>query len=220
MSQATPTLAQVIRAAVQAHAADLRVAIPASVERVDLAKGLVDARPLVKDLVGDAGSLTPLSMPVITNVPVVWPGAGGFRLTFPIATGDTVLLVFSDRSLDVWLAKGGEVDPGDPRRHALSDAIAIPGLRPFSDPWAGAAADGVTLGQEGGTQVRVKAGTIELGGADEPAAMATTLKGYLDQVKIWLDALVLPTAVGPAGPPSVPSPVVPTIASSIVMVKS
>ena len=220
MSQATPSLAQVIRAAVQAHAADLRVAIPASVERVDLAKGLVDARPLVKDLVGDAGGLTPLSLPVITNVPIVWPGAGGFRLTFPVAVGDSVLLVFADRSLDVWLAKGGEVDPGDPRRHALSDAIAIPGLRPFSGPWTGAASDGVTLGQDGGLQVKVKSGTIELGGADEPATMATTLKSYLDQVKLWLDALVLPTAVGPAGPPSVPSPAVPTIASSVVKVKS
>ncbi len=221
MNGPTPTLAEVIRSAIAAGASDLRVSIPASVERVDLAKGLIDARPLVKDLVGDrSDALTALSMPVITNVPVVWPGAGGFRLTFPIDKGDTVLLVFADRSLDVWLAKGGEVDPADPRHHALSDAIAIPGLRDFKSPWSGAASDGITLGKDGGLQVKVKQATIELGGTDEPAAMATTLKNYVDLLKVWLDALVLPTAVGPAGPPAVPSPLVPNFGSSTVKVKS
>lgn len=221
MSGPTPTLAQVIRSAIAAGSADLRVSIPASVERVDLAKGLIDARPLVKELVGDReGALTALSMPVITNVPVVWPGAGGFRLTFPIAKGDTVLLVFADRSLDVWLAKGGEVDPADPRHHALSDAIAIPGLRDFKTPWSGAAADGITFGKDGGLQVKVKAATIELGGTDQPAAMATVLESHLTALMVWLNALVLPTAVGPAGPPAVPSPTVPTMGSSVVKVKA
>jgi len=170
VSGPTPTLAQVIRAALRAHAADLHVAIPASVERVDLALGQVDARPLVKDLVGDQeAALRALAMPVITNVPIVWPGAGGCRLTFPLAVGDTVLLLFADRSLDVWLAKGGEVDPGDPRRHALSDAVAIPGLRPFSAPWAGAAGDGVTLGaQEGPWQ---------------PAALGQDVRDELDDLR-------------------------------------
>lgn len=141
-----PSLADVVRAFVREGAADLHVSIPAKVVRVELAKGLVDAQPLVKDVFeGQA-----VSVPVITNVPIVWPGAGGFRLTFPIAAGDVVLLVFSDRSLDLWLEKGGEVDPKDPRRHALSDAIAIPGLRSFREPWSGAAADGVTLGSDGG----------------------------------------------------------------------
>lgn len=219
MSGSAPSLAGVIRAALRAAAADLRVALPARVERVNLAQGRLDAKPLLKDLVEAGAQARALALPVITNVPIVWPGAGGFRLTFPLAPGDTVLLVFSDRALDGWLERGGEVDPEDPRQHALSDAVAIPGLRPFSDPWTGAASDGATMGRDGGLQVKVAADAIELGGADEPAALATTLKGHLDQLKVWLDALVLPTAVGPAGPPSVPSPVVPTIASSAVKVK-
>jgi hypothetical protein len=160
-----PSLAEVIRAFVREGAADLHVSIPAKVVRVELAKGLVDAQPLVKDLFeGQA-----VSVPVITNVPIVWPGAGGFRLTFPIAVGDTVLLVFSDRSLDLWLEKGGEVDPKDPRRHTLSDAIAIPGLRSFSAPWSGAAADGVTLGKDGGTY--------------QPAALGQDVRDELDDLR-------------------------------------
>ena len=150
MSGSAPSLAGVIRAALRAAAADLRVALPARVERVDLAQGRLDAKPLLKDLVEAGAQPRTLALPVITNVPIVWPGAGGFRLTFPLAVGDTVLLVFSDRALDGWLERGGEVDPGDFRQHALSDAVAIPGLRPFSDPWTGAASDGATLGRDGG----------------------------------------------------------------------
>lgn len=180
MSATHPTLPEIIRAAIQAHDADLHVSIPAEVVRVDLAKGQVDARPLVKDVLtaGD-GARVALSVPVIANVPIVWPGAGGFRLTFPVAAGDSVLLVFSDRSLDAWLARGGEVDPGDPRRHALSDAVAIPGLRSFKDAWAGAAADGVTLGAEAGPWQPAALGQAV---RDELDALWTALQGHTHPV--------------------------------------
>lgn len=166
-----PSLADVIRAGIHSAAADLHVSIPATVVRVELGRGLVDAQPLVKDIFeGQAASV-----PVITNVPIVWPGAGGFRLTFPIAVDDVVLLVFSDRSLDLWLEKGGEVDPKDPRRHALSDAIAIPGLRSFNAPWSGAAADGVTLGKDGAAIVKITGSdvTVTLGPAASPQVQVT-----------------------------------------------
>jgi hypothetical protein len=167
-----PTFASVIRHAIEESLADLRVAMPARVERVDLAKGLLDAKPLVKDRVeipGKTGTQV-LSIPVVTNVPVIWPGAGGMRVTFPIAVGDTVLLLFSDRSLDVWLAQGGEVDPLDPRKHALSDAVAIPGLRDFGHPWSGAADDGMTLGADDGMQLKITPSDASFGGGSTPVA--------------------------------------------------
>jgi hypothetical protein len=58
----------------------------------------------------------------------------GADLVVPVEVGDTGLLVFADDSLDIWLSKGGLVDPLDDRHHALSDAVFIPGLRPFSNP--------------------------------------------------------------------------------------
>lgn len=218
----TPTtLAEVIRAALEAQAADLHVSIPARVTRVDLAKGLLDVQPLVQELVERDAGLESMSVPVIANVPVVWPGAGGFRLTFPIAEGDTVLLIFSDRSLDQWLAKGGEVDPRDPRRHALPDAIAIPGLRSFKDPWSGAAADGLTLGKDGGPQIKVKESTIEVGGADEPIALAQTIETLLGQIRTWLSTHTHPTPVGSSGPPATAAalPVIGELGSSLAKVK-
>jgi len=72
-------------------------------------------------------------MPVVPDVPVVWPRSGGAQMTMPVRRGDTVLLVFTDRSIDRWLAQGGNVTPDDRRQHDLSDAVAVPGLVPFAD---------------------------------------------------------------------------------------
>ena len=56
-----------------------------------------------------------------------FPGAGGYRITFPVAEGDTGLLLFAESSLDKWLVSGGTVDPEDDRRHDLTDAVFLPG---------------------------------------------------------------------------------------------
>lgn len=69
-----------------------------------------------------------IAMPIIQNVPILFPK----NIFFPISEGDYVLLIFSERSLDLWLSVGGQVTPDDPRKFDLSDAIAIPGLQPFT----------------------------------------------------------------------------------------
>lgn len=66
--------------------------------------------------------------PLLEEVPVVVLGGGGGRLTFPIKTGDTCLLLFNDYELDGWWISG-EARPSDfPRKHDLSDAIALVGV--------------------------------------------------------------------------------------------
>jgi hypothetical protein len=111
---------------------DLHTALPGRVEAYDKATQKANIKPLIKsDYFDDQDVRIIESLPVITNVPVVFPGAGDFRITFPINKGDTVLIIFSEGSLDKWLSKGGEVDPAIYSRHELTDAIAIPGLRDF-----------------------------------------------------------------------------------------
>lgn len=67
----------------------------------------------------------------LLDVPVFLPGSGASGVTFTINPGDFVLLLFLDQAADTWFRTGGnDADPGDPRRHSLSDAIAIPGMRP------------------------------------------------------------------------------------------
>jgi hypothetical protein len=223
MRPTNPTLAEIIRRALEASAADLHVSMPGRIERFDAAKGLADVKPLLQDAALQRGERQPIPVPVVTNVPVIFPGAGGFRLTFPVAAGDGCLLVFSDRSLDRWLARGGEIDPGDDRRHALSDAVALLGLRDFAHPWSGVATDAATLGKDGGPQIVFRGDEIHLGGsATEAAVLGGQLKQHLANLKTWLDGLTLPcsTPAGPgtAGPPP-PSPAVPDILSTLVKVK-
>jgi hypothetical protein len=131
-------------------------------------------QPLVKQAHEDeTGERVAELLPQIVNVPVVMPGSGGVRIKFPIAAGDVVLLVFASCSLDRWLSLGGEVDPEDPRRGALEDAIAIPGLQDFAN-----VADASPLIEFTGSEIRA-------GGS---AALA--LKSDLDDLKASLSAWV------------------------------
>jgi hypothetical protein len=102
--------------------------IPAGVVSVSTfeAEQTVDVKPLINKTYDDG---VILALPNILAVPVVFPSAGGGALTFPISVGDTVLLVFSMRSMDEWLeGEGFSVTPVDLRTHYLNDAVAIPGL--------------------------------------------------------------------------------------------
>lgn len=74
---------------------------------------------------------TPSNLPVVSDVPVLFPSSGEFTIVFPLEIGSYVLAVCSERALENWIVQGGVVDPGDPRRFDLSDAIAIPGLFPM-----------------------------------------------------------------------------------------
>lgn len=73
------------------------------------------------------GSQVPVNLPVLTDVPVVFPRGGGCTLTFPVEEGDECLIVFACRSIDAWAQSGGVQPATDARRHDLSDAFAIVG---------------------------------------------------------------------------------------------
>src|SRR5690606_18511952 len=105
---------------------DLHVALPARVERFDPATLRGDVVPLVKRRVTNDGEPEPL--PPILDVPFWMPKAGPFVLRLPVRRGDVVLVVFSERALDYLLVDGNPQEPRFRRRHALDDAIAIPGL--------------------------------------------------------------------------------------------
>lgn len=75
---------------------------------------------------------------LIQSVPVQWPGGGGFELRFPLAKGDSVLLVFSMWADSVFMATGQPSEPVDATKHGLSYAKAIPLGRARSYPGAAA----------------------------------------------------------------------------------
>lgn len=115
-----------LRLALESHQAQMWTALPGIVSGVDLAKQTVSVQPSVKGSVTDAqGNVTSVNMPVLVDVPLCWPKAGGFALTFPVKAGDEVLVVFSSRCIDSWWQSGGVGAPAEARMHDLSDGFAI-----------------------------------------------------------------------------------------------
>lgn len=119
-------------------AAQIRCAMPGTIETFDPATQRCSVNPGFKLKVVLDGKASYVNLPIIQNVPVVVPygQASGLMLTFPVHQGDPCLLIFADRAIDNFLQTGQMAPPpineneniSSPRSHDLSDAICIPGL--------------------------------------------------------------------------------------------
>lgn len=232
----TYTLGGVIKEGISRALAEVHTACAGRIVRYDAAKQLADVKPLVQITYYDeSGAAVTESLPVVPNVPVVFPGAGGFRITFPVKaddqTGDTVLLVFAEGSIDRWLASGGnDVDPQDERRFHLSDGIAILGLRDFAHALKAAPTDRMTVGDDAGLQMHIDGTSIRIGANDSPsldaAALGTATTNALAACITYVQThthVVAGVTPGPgsvtSAPTASPPPSLPNVKSSAVMVK-
>lgn len=122
-----------LRLAMESQQAQIWTALPGVVAAVNLAAQTLSVQPTVQGSVASSnGAKQLVNLPLLVDVPIVWPRAGGFALTFPIAAGDEVLVVFSCRCIDSWWQSGGIGAPAEARMHDLSDGFAI--LAPTSQP--------------------------------------------------------------------------------------
>lgn len=127
-------LAEVISGALSERLNNVHVALPAKVVSYDAAQNKISAQPLINQHYVDSdGNDQSTPLPIVNEIPVIFPGSDGARIRFPITVGDTVLLIFCSASIDRWLVRGDQVDPEFDRRHDLNDAVAIPGLGSFAD---------------------------------------------------------------------------------------
>lgn len=107
---------------------NLRVALPGIIQSFDPETVTCVVQPAVKGYESDdSGKKSSLSLPLLVDIPVIFPRGGGVTLTFPIKAGDECLLMFADRCIDFWWQNGGIQEPVDSRMHDLSDAFAIVG---------------------------------------------------------------------------------------------
>ena len=78
-----------------------------------------------------------IEYPLLLDCPVVILGGGDSYLTFPIRAadpdndiqGDTCIVMFCDRDIDIWFDSGQILAPNSTRKHNLSDGIALVGVR-------------------------------------------------------------------------------------------
>lgn len=109
--------------------AQIRVAMPAIVTRVNLEAQTVEVKlALQGKVLGATGEAEWVNYPILPDVPIIFPRAGGFALTFPVKVDDECLVVFADRCIDAWWQSGGVQKPMDERLHDLSDAFALFGV--------------------------------------------------------------------------------------------
>jgi hypothetical protein len=214
----TPTLTDVIRTGIESALWDMCKVMPGRVESYDAARQMVNVQPLLKKrVVLEDGSETTESRPVVPNVPLMLFGGGGYRVTLPIQKGDTVLVVFADASMDIWKARGGEVDPIATHSHHVADAIAIPGLHADNARWTGADQSELTIGKDGGLQVHVSGSEINLGGgATEHAILGDTLQSSLNTFFTALNTYL--TSVATAVPATAPAATI--LETAITVVKA
>lgn len=126
----TPSFVRVIQDAIESRILDLHTALPGEIVSYSHEDQRATVQPQLKRQYRDGSSI---DIPRIEDVPVLWPRSKDAFLHFPLAPGDQVLLIFVERSIDRWKAVGGSVTPSEKRRHAYSDAVAIPGFYPFSE---------------------------------------------------------------------------------------
>lgn len=102
----------------------IHTALPAKIISYDHTQN----KAIVQPLLNKAYKNGIVSMPILNDIPIIFPK----YMFFPILEGDNVLLVFCERSIDLWKQVGSQVTPDDPRKFNLSDAVAIPILQPFN----------------------------------------------------------------------------------------
>ena len=126
--------------------AEVNICLPAKIVSYEYKTRKASVQPLLNQKYNDGEEV---SLPVIHNVPVMHPSAGGASIIFPVDVGDTVQLTFSQSSLEEWLQNGKQVTPDDPRQNDLTDAIAQLGLKPFSEEVVAESADDMVINYDG-----------------------------------------------------------------------
>lgn len=191
--------ADAIRLTVREMLKMVHTGLPGRVVSFDAAKQTAKVQPAIKRIwIGDDEGDEPVeaALPECPDVPVHFPGGGGYVLTFPVAPGDDCLLVFAERAIDFWWEKGGVQKPSEFRMHDLSDGFAFVGFRPKPNAVAGFATDACELRRvDGSALVRVDAGQVWLGAK---SLTAYPVLKFTPEVATWLGALT--TATGAVAP--------------------
>lgn len=127
-------------------------AMPAYVTAVDLDEMTIEAKPTIQAYIANEnGQTTLVNLPLLLDVPIVFPSAGGFTITLPIAVGDEVLIIFASRCIDSWFQSGGIQKPMEARMHDLSDGFAIPGPKSLPNVIPNISSTGAQIRNNAGT---------------------------------------------------------------------
>lgn len=86
----------------RSRAIKTRVASPGIIQSFDSTTQTVSVQLAIREKRYNDGEETWEDVPLLVDVPVVFPRAGGYLLTLPIAPGDECLVIFGDNCMDAW----------------------------------------------------------------------------------------------------------------------
>jgi phage baseplate assembly protein gpV len=124
-------LEEIIHTAIDRKLTRVWTALPVKV-LADSDGFVVQPQPTIKGKQIDpqSGKLNDIAMPSLgASVPVHFASGGGFTITHPVKSGDEGIAIFSSRCIDGWWDKGDLQPQLETRRHNLSDAMYVPGIR-------------------------------------------------------------------------------------------
>lgn len=198
MSERTPELADIIRQAIEDRLAEVHVMLPGRIDSYDADLQKADVEPMIRRLQHTSEGEISEELPVIPGVPVVFFRAGGFKITTPVAKGDRCMLVFCERSIEIFqtsdLRRGDEpslisqADPQTFEMHNLSDPVALLGWYNDAEALSTPDSSDMVIGEDGGPVIHIGGDQVDL--YEKPAAdfVALAQKTFDELKKItdWL----------------------------------
>jgi hypothetical protein len=185
------TLAETIMTGVKTGLINARVAGPAKVVKFNSALQRVDVQLTIQQIINGEN----VSHTVLFDLPLVFPTAGGFSITFPVSIDDEVLILYSDRCIDGWLESGEVSRQITHRAHDISDGFAIVGVKSEPNAIQGYSEDHLEIRDDSGNQaIRLNSDgkiEIETNGQDVIIDGISWKTHYHD----------CPSGGGPSGPP-------------------
>lgn len=222
----TVELPDVLDSAIEASLRGVWTAMPGRVESYNSATQAASIQLTVRSgYVAENGERQSEAIAILNTVPVVHVGGGGYRTVYPVAKGDTALVVFTSRSMAQWLVQGDLVDPGTDQHHSLSDAVAIVGLRDHKHALAHVPTDRMSVGSDSGASIEITTSDVRVGGftGTEPTIKATAYRGAEDTLLTAQDTFLTALATYIAAIKGVADPseaATPTLATAIGTMKA
>ena len=212
----TPSVPELHEQFIKVALERVHTAMAGKIQSYDAARQVADIVPQVPRVV--RGRLTRERklehLPVLADVPIMFPQGGEYFFHFPVTPGDTCLLLVTESDFNEWLRTGQPIDPGLSSRFRISSAVAFLGLTPDANRITGAAPGALTIGKRGGPMMVIDSGSIRLGSAlaADFVALSSKVDAAIAAITAFVNshthAISVPVAVG------VPPPVLPVIGTA------
>ena len=165
LSERTADQAAIVEAGMNAMAKEIRVAIPGIVEAWDKDTQTVSVRCAIRERIRNDENISEMEIPMLVDVPVVFPSAGGYSFLACPAKGDECLVIFADMCIDAWWQNGSVQSQMEYRRHDLSDGFAIMGCWSQPNLRKKFPTEGCVMQNASGTAgISIRGGTVNLFG--------------------------------------------------------